>query len=104
MSKLIDKDELYRMVVESKEAPTQEFIDAIGDLCDKIYTRMGADFKKKYDVESMKEHSTETVIKYRTKYLEGKFGDTSKYVVSYLATIIKSDMAGLVHKVKKKKK
>ena len=36
MSKLIDKDELYRMVVESKEAPTQEFIDSIGDLCDKM--------------------------------------------------------------------
>ena len=90
----INKDELSRMWIESKEEPTEEFYLMIRDLAEMTGNKYFPDAR---DLEDLISGATLLVIEKRNNLRE----DASDRAYPYFVTIIKSHMIGVLHKRKK---
>lgn len=92
--KKVNNDELFRMWVESKEQPTEEFFLTIKDLSEMIGKKY---YPNENDLDDLIYGATLYVIEKRHKFT---MNDT-KTTYSYIVTIIRSYMVGVISKRKR---
>ena len=87
-------DKLHRTWVESKEQPTEEFFLAIKDLSEMIAKKY---YPNENDLEDLVYGATLYVIEKRDNFSL----DNGKTAYSYIGTVIKSYMVGVISKRRK---